>query len=253
MAKKDDNTNREAEQPETPGSRLVTALIAIIIIIIWLIVFAFLIKLDVGGIGSKVLYPVLKDVPVINKVLPKASEDQQASEGNYKYTTLKSANARIAELEGLLESETGTTTANSDYIKNLEARVQELQKYKDNVDAFNKRVADFDEKVVFTDNAPDIAEYRKYYEGIAPENAEKIYRQVILAERYSEKAEELATFYANMDAATAASTLSEMKEDLDLVCDILENMDQKKAAAILQEMDDTFAAQITKKISAVDK
>lgn len=252
MAKKDDKTNKGADQ-ESAGSRLVTALIAIVIVIIWLIVFAFLVKLDVGGIGSNVLYPVLKDVPVINKILPKASEEQQASEGNYKYTTLKSANARIAELEGLLASETGTTDANSDYIKNLEARVQELQKYKDNVDAFNKRVADFDEKVVFTDNAPDLAEYRKYYEGIAPENAEKIYRQVLLAERYSEKAQELANYYANMDAATAAQTLSEMSEDLDLICDILENMDQKKAAAVLQEMDSTFAAQITKKISAVDK
>ena len=72
--------------------------------------------MDIGGIGSNVLYPVLKDVPVINKILPDASEEQQASEGNYKYNTLKSANARIAELEKRLESETGTSTANSDYI-----------------------------------------------------------------------------------------------------------------------------------------
>lgn len=250
MAKKDDKKNRG--DSEGAGSKLVTALIAIIIIVIWLVVFAFLIKLDIGGIGSKVLYPVLKDVPLVNKVLPNASEDQQASEGNYKYTTLKSANSRIEELEGLLASETGTTDANSDYIKNLEAKVKELQKYKDNVDAFNKRVADFDEKVVFTENAPEIGEYRKYYEGISPENAEKIYRQVILAERYSEKAQELANTYANMDAASAAERLSQMSQDLDLVCDIIENMGEKKAAAVLQEMDSTFAAQITKKISAVE-
>lgn len=81
-----------------------TALIALIIIIIWLVVFAFLIKLDVGGIGSNVLYPVLKDVPLVNKILPSVSEEQQAEEGNYKYTTLKSANARIEELEGQLAS-----------------------------------------------------------------------------------------------------------------------------------------------------
>ena len=46
--------------------------------------------------------------------------------------------------------------------------------------------------------------------------------------------------------------LQEMKEDLDLVCDILENMSEKQAAAIIQEMDSEYAAQITKKISAVD-
>lgn len=248
MAKKDDKKNREQE---SAGSKLVTTLIAIIIIIIWLAVFAFLIKMDVGGIGSKVLYPVLKDVPVVNKILPEASEEQQASEGNYKYTTLKAANARIKELEGQLASESGTTNANSDYIKELENQVKDLQKYKDNEDAFNKRVADFDEKVVFAENAPEISEYRSYYESINPENAEKIYKKVVEAERYSEKAKELATMYANMEPASAAQALSEMKENLDLVCDILENMGEKKAAAVLQEMDSVYAAQLTRKISAV--
>lgn len=249
MAKKDDKKNNRDQ--ESAGSKIVTTLIAIIIIIIWLAVFAFLIKMDVGGIGSKVLYPVLKDVPVVNKILPEASEEQQASEGNYKYTTLKAANARIQELEGQLASESGTTNANSDYIKELENQVRDLQKYKDNEDAFNKRVADFDEKVVFAENAPDISEYRSYYESISPENAEKIYQKVVEAERYSEKAKELADMYSNMEPASAAQALSEMKENLDLVCDILENMGEKKAAAILQEMDSVYAAQLTRKISAV--
>ena len=40
-----------------------------------------------------------------------------------------------------------------------------------------------------------------------------------------------------------------MKEDLDLICDILQNMTEKQAAAIIQELDNEYAAQITKKIS----
>lgn len=249
MARKERET--DGLEQESGGSKAITALIAIIIVLIWLAVFAFLVKLDIGGIGSNVLYPVLKDVPVINKILPDASEEQQASEGNYKYNTLKSANARIAELEKRLESETGTSTANSDYIADLEAEVKKLQKYKNEQDAFERRVAEFDEKVVFTKNAPDITEYRSYYEQIAPENAEKIYKQVLDALMYSEKAKELATQYSKMEAASAAKILSEMSEDLDLVCDILENMGESNAAAILQEMDTTYAAQITKKIAAV--
>ena len=125
MAKKDDNTISE----ESSGSKIVTALIAIVIILIWLAVFAFLIKWDVGGIGSNVLYPVLKDVPVVNKILPEASEELQASEGNYEYTTLKAANERIKELESQLEAENGTSSANSNYISELEAEVKKLQKY----------------------------------------------------------------------------------------------------------------------------
>ena len=167
MAKKDKD-KIVGEENESGGSKLVTALIAIVIILIWLAVFAFLIKMDVGGIGSKVLYPVLKDVPVVNKILPNVSEDVQAEEGDYEYTTLKAANERIKELESKLKSENGTQDANSDYISELEAKLMKLQKYKDEYDDFQKRVKEFDEKVVFTKNAPDISEYQKYYEEIQP-------------------------------------------------------------------------------------
>ena len=214
----------KVKENEGGGSKLVNALIVLVIILVWLAVFAFLIKLDVGGIGSNILYPVLKDVPVVNKILPAPSEEMQASEDNYAYTTLKSANERIKELESQLEAQGGTTAANSDYIANLEAQVRNLQKYKDQLDDFDKKVEEFNEKIVFNDNAPDISEYRSYYESIEPENAEKIYRQVMQRERYNEKAKELATYYANMDAAKAGQVLSEMKEDLDLICDILQNM-----------------------------
>jgi len=247
MAKKDKD-NVIGEEKESGGSKLVTALIAIVIILIWLAVFAFLIKMDVGGIGSKVLHPVLKDVPVVNKILPTASEEVQAEEGDYQYTTLKAANERIKELESKLKSENGTTDANSDYISELEAQIKKLQRYKDDYDAFQKRVKEFD---VFNKKAPDISEYEKYYQQIEPENAEDIYKQVLLKLQYTKKAEELGKFYSNMDADKAAARLSEMSEDLDLIKDILENMSEKQAAAILQEMDVDFAAQITKKISAV--
>lgn len=252
MARKGkEDTAFAGQEKESGGSRALTALIAIIIILIWLAVFAFLVKLDVGGIGSNVLYPVLKDVPVINQILPEASEEQQAAEGNYKYNTLKAANDRIKELENRLESETGTTMANSDYIADLEAEVKKLQRYKDEEDAFEERVREFDEKVVFTDNAPDVSEYKQYYEAIQPDNADKIYKQVLYEMQYSAKAEELGSQYSNMDPASAAKILTEMSEDLDLVCDILENMKESQAAEIIQNLDSTYAAQITKKIASV--
>ena len=116
MAKNDDNMLER----EKGGSRVVTVLIALAIVAIWLIIFACLIKFDVGGIGSKVLYPALKDVPVVNRILPTPSEEEQARQGNYEYNTLKSANARIKELESQLASENGTTNANADYIADLE-------------------------------------------------------------------------------------------------------------------------------------
>lgn len=245
MAKKGNKANGS----ESGGSKLVTALIALVIILIWLAVFGFLIKLDVGGIGSNILYPVLKDVPVVNKILPQPSEAVQAEEDNYQYTTLRSANERIKALESQLEAQGGTTNANADYIAQLEAEIQNLQKYKDEQAEFKKRVAEFDEKVVFNNNAPDIEEYQKYYASIQPENAEKIYNQVVEQLQNRQQAKKIATLYANSDPAKAATVLSEMTHDLDLVCAILDNMTEKQAAAIIQELDSAFAAQITKKMS----
>lgn len=67
MAKKDkkNKDNKEYAQEESAGSKLLTFLIVLFIVIIWLVIFGVLIKFDVGNFGSEVLYPVLKDVPVV--------------------------------------------------------------------------------------------------------------------------------------------------------------------------------------------
>ena len=49
------------------GSRFVT----LMIIVIWIAILAVLIHFDVGGFGSTVMQPILKDVPYVNKILPK--------------------------------------------------------------------------------------------------------------------------------------------------------------------------------------
>lgn len=248
MAKKDDKNTVSSEKA---GSRLLTVLITLLIIIIWLVVFVGLIRWDVGGLGSKVFRPVLQDVPVLNKILPPQSEEEEAAGSNYEYTSLKSANARIKELENQLKTQGDTTDANTSYIESLEAEVQRLRAFETQQEEFEQRVKEFDEEVVFNDNAPDIAEYRSYYEEINEENAADIYRQVLERLQYSEKAEELASYYSGMEPASAAERLELMSSDLSLVCDILENMKESQAAAIMQEMSPEFATQVTKKISLV--
>ena len=58
---------------EKKGGGLLTVFIVLLIIIIWMAIFALLINLDVGGIGTT-LRPMLKDVPLVNKILPKVSD-----------------------------------------------------------------------------------------------------------------------------------------------------------------------------------
>ena len=73
MAKKNKETVPGAEE-EKSGSKVVTVIIALLIVFIWLAVFALLIKLDVGGFGSGILRPLLKDVLIVNLILPEATD-----------------------------------------------------------------------------------------------------------------------------------------------------------------------------------
>lgn len=245
MAKKKDK-KKEYTQEETAGSKLLTVLIVLVIVLIWLGIFGVLIKLDVGNFGSEVLSPVLKDVPVVNRILPDTGEEIEKTEG---YTDINEANVRIAELEKELASLKSTNSANGDEVKELTAEVERLKKFEQQQRAFEQRVKEFDENVVYNDKAPDIAEYKSYYEEIDPDNAAEIYQDVVRDLQYTEKIKKQATMYAKMDPEQAASVLETMSGDLELVVAILDSMPETKSALILENVSPETAAQITTKMT----
>jgi flagellar motility protein MotE (MotC chaperone) len=251
MAKKDKEADKENKEGKE-GSKLLSILIVFLIVIIWLAVFGLLIKLDVGGFGSGVLRPILKDVPVINQILPQVSEEQVAEENNYEYKSLSEAVAKIKELEQTINDMNQSSTDNSTTVAELQAEIDRLKVFEDNQKAFEERVAEFDKNVVFADAAPDIEEYKKYYESIDPTNAENIYRQVIEQLQYSDAIKEKADIYRSMDPAAAANILETMTADVESVAKILLSMKSKESAAILAEMDNVVAAKITKKMLDMD-
>ncbi len=245
MAKKK-KKNTEYAQEETAGSKLLTFLIVLVIVLIWLGIFGVLIKMDVGNFGSEVLYPVLKDVPVVNKILPEVEGEEDAKEG---YTDIGEANARIQELEKQLAKLKSTNSASNDEVKELKAEVERLRKFEQQQRAFEQRVKEFDENVVYNDKAPDIAEYKAYYEDIDPDNAAEIYKDVLRDLQYTAKITKQATMYSKMDAEQAAAILETMSGDLELVAAILDSMSESKSAIILENMTPETAAQITTKMT----
>lgn len=250
MAKKKDAKSNKGDKKE--GSKLLTILIVILIVIIWLVVFGLLIKTDVGGFGSGVLRPILKDVPVINLILPDISEQELAEENNYEYKSLTEAMVRIKELEALLENMDASNTADQTTIADLKAEVERLKVFEEQQLTFDERVAEFEKNVVFAEAAPDIEEYKAYYEAINPKNAEEIYRQVVEQLQYSDAIKEKADIYKNMDPEAAAKILETMTADIEAVAQILLSMKPKESAAIMAEMDNVVAAKITKKMLLMD-
>ena len=101
MAKKEKSAGglgADVDNDDEKGGGFVGFLLAVLIIIIWLVIFALLIKMDVGGIGT-MLRPVLKNVPVVSNILPEMSDEELMEETGYKYKSLAEAIERIKELE----------------------------------------------------------------------------------------------------------------------------------------------------------
>ena len=240
----------EEEDEDSKGSGILVALIAVLIIAVWLAIFALLVKADVGGFGSTVLYPVLKDVPVINKILPEtensASKSSTAKDSAYNFKNMDEAVARVKELESELASAKSSDSSTQAQLAELQAEAKELQTYKDKEAEFEAEKKKFDEEVVFSDKAPDIEEYKTYYESIDADNAAAIYKEVIEQQQTDSKISDYAKTYSSMKASQAAGIFDTMTDNLSLVAQILNAMDASSRGAILGAMNASTAAQVTK-------
>ena len=90
----------QEEGQETVLGKIGVVFATLLIIAIWLGILALLVRLDVGGFGSTVLYPILKDVPYVNRILPEvkqSEEDLEAAVIAAKTLTLKCSAEKYAQ------------------------------------------------------------------------------------------------------------------------------------------------------------
>ena len=236
----------ELEEETSLGSKIAVFFVTLIIFIIWLAIIVLLIKWDVGGFGSGVLGPVLKDVPYVNKILPDSVTEEMSTEDDaYAFASMEDAVNRIKELETQLAQAQNTSTADAEQIAQLQGQAAELAQYKQEEATFEAEKQAFYEEVVFGESAPPIEEYMAFYESIDPANAEIIYRQVVEQSAVDSELEDYIKTYSNMKPKEAAAIFNTMTDDLDLVADILINMDAQSRANILGKMDSETAAKVT--------
>ena len=243
--KKQMQEEESPDEEESSGSKIAVILATIVFIAIWLAILALIVKMDIGGFGSTVLQPILKDVPVINKILPE-TEEEPVVDAQYPYTTLDEAINRIKELELELSDAQSQSQGSSDSVAQLEAEVARLREFENEQSAFEEEKTKFYKEVVFNENAPDISEYRAYYESIDPANAEVLYKQVVQQQEADAEIQEYANTYAEMKPKQAAAIMEAMQDNLKLVVKILQNMETEARSDILAAMDSEVAARITK-------
>ena len=222
-------------------------IIVILIVLIWIAILALLIKLDIGGFGSGVLRPILKDVPVINRILPEPSEIE---EYQGEFDNLPDALAEIERLNKQIEDLKAEAAKGSDEeseeVKALKEEIVRLRTFEDSQVEFQKLKTEFYEEVVFSEKAPEIDQYKSYYEQIDPDNAEYLYKQVVQQLETDKVMDEYVKAYSDMKPKQAAAIFNEMGDNLDLVAKILGKMDTSARAKILGAMDQDLASKLTK-------
>ena len=225
------------------GSKVLLFMVAVVLIALWLLLFALLIKWDVGGFGSTVLYPIFRDVPYVKEILPEVKDPLE--EDPYAFATMEEAIERIKGLEREIEDLKSSKGENQELIDSLNEEINRLRFFEQQQTQFEKNRENFYQEVVFSDDAPDIEEYKKYYEEINPENAATIYKQVITKIQDQEELDDYVKAYSTMKPKAAAAIMEKMTNDLPLCAKILKNMNAQARGEILAAMDPTIAASLT--------
>ncbi len=236
------------EEPKE-GNKVVSIIITILIILVWLIIFGAIIKLDVMGFGSKVMTPILKDVPILNKILPDSKDDVNTDDIPYK--SIAECASYIKELENQIADYQQKSGEKDSQIADLQAEVARLKQFEDNQAAFETLKSQFYEEVVFGENAPSVEEYVKYYESIDKENADLLYQRAVEQYVYDEQVKARAKYYSSMKPENAAKIFCEMTGDLDIIKSLLNSMTAEESGniiAAISDIDPVFAAKITKKL-----
>ncbi len=233
------------EDEESNG--LLTLGATLLIVALWLAVICVVIKLDVGGFGSRVLAPILQDVTVLNKILPENSVTETTDIESYGgYTSLEEAVEQIRSLEIQLEQAQNESRSKDEELDSLKAEVLRLQEFENSQVEFQRVKTEFYEEVVYAENGPGAEEYQKYYESMDPTTAEYIYKQVVTQLEESQEVQDYAEAYSQMKPKQAAGIFESMTDDLDLAARILKVMSAEDRGAIMGQMDPEVAARLTK-------
>lgn len=238
--------DEQEERLDGEGGGLSVFLVTLVIVIIWIAILCLLIKLDVGGFGSGVLAPVLKDVPVVSKILPADSSAVDEEEDYGGFSSLREAVDYIKELELQLEDAQAASSVDTEEIDKLRAEVERLQTFEDAQVEFERIKTEFYEEVVYAENGPGADEYVKYYQTMDPTTAEYLYKQVIQQQEVDQQVKDYAQAYAEMKPKAAASIFEAMTDDLDLAAKILNQMSAEDRGNILGAMNAETAARLTR-------
>lgn len=222
------------------------------LILILLIIFVLLLKFDVATLGTKIIGPLIQDIPGATLILPEMpveevvdpnSTDPNASISAQNFETIEQAVEILKVTENLLKEKEQEAEKLIEQIQQLQTENQRLKTFEDNYVAFQADKAAFD---AFIASETDSTSFIEWYETMNPDNAAKIYGELIIEQKKSDELDNLVSTYQSMKAANAAAVLEGMATTrLDMVATIIAQLDAEQAGKILGAMDPIVASRIT--------
>ena len=216
LAKKKREMQEELDELKgnTAKGKAICVLVFFVLIGLLMGTFVGMVKLDIGGVASEVLAPVIADVPVLRSILPMEMQKKNASELAAEQKQQEAAAA--AEAEQAAEEEAAA-----------EAAAEEAQQA-----AAEEAAAEAEAEQAAEEEA---AEAEAAAEEAAAEEAKAL--------------QDYVDTYSAMKPRDAAKVFDSMMPDQeDLVVRILENLTSDQRAAILSRMSVANAAILTEKM-----
>lgn len=236
--------DQEEELDGEPGG-LPVFIVTALIVAVWLAILCVLVKLDVGGVGSNVLKPLLKNVPVLSRILPEEKLPQEPDEYSI-YDDVTKAVDQIKRLEQELQIAQEQNLSYANEINELKDENNRLKNFEDDQLEFEQLKNEFYKEVVYAENGPGVEAYQKYYEGMDPATAEEIYRMTLQDTAASKELSDYVATFSAMKDKEAAAMFDTMTNDLDLVAKILNAMSPEQRGKILGKMNSANASRLAK-------
>ena len=218
-------------------------LLILLIILVWLLLMAIMIKFNILGLGDT-LTPALKDIPYIKNLLPGAQTVQMNNSGEDSSQVAVDNSDYVASLEQELSRQLALNASYAATIDKLNAEVARLEPFEEEQAEFDKQRQQFYQDIVYNDNAPDASAYASYYAMIAPEEAAEIYEQIASDEISDEEVKVYAATFTAMKPKEAAAIFNNMS-NITLVARILQQMGSDDRAKIMGKLDTEVAEKVT--------
>jgi flagellar motility protein MotE (MotC chaperone) len=218
-------------------------LLILLIILVWLLLMAIMIKFNILGLGDT-LTPALKDIPYIKNLLPGAQTEQMNNSGEDSSQVVADNSDYVASLEQELSRQLALNASYAATIDKLNAEVARLEPFEEEQAEFDKQRQQFYQDIVYNDNAPDASAYASYYAMIAPEEAAEIYEQIASDEISDEEVKVYAATFTAMKPKEAAAIFNNMS-NITLVARILQQMGSDDRAKIMGKLDTEVAEKVT--------